>query len=302
MKQIIILILISVLFIGCKKKKALDELANNPENSQTTQVDNRKLPSNFNEYWYQGTAEITSYQLAQERYGAIRNGKAVTIFVTEPFNPSLQVKADNASEASTPVLKLNFTKNFYTGIYPYSIMTSSFLPVKTQEHALKITHSIQEWCGQAFMQLNNKKKFDISSYSYFESESDETITLEKSWLEDELFSIIRLNPKDLPQGEINIIPSFEYIRMRHKEMKPLKAFGTLKMGDDVTTYELSYTNEKRALKIFFNTNFPFNINGWEETHANGLSTKATAIKTINTPYWQQNGSQFESLRDTLQIN
>jgi len=58
-------------------------------------------------------------------------------------------------------------------------MTSTFNPISSKGHAVKLISSTQEWCGQVFAQLNNKKKFEIDSYSYFESEGDKSISLEK---------------------------------------------------------------------------------------------------------------------------
>jgi hypothetical protein len=66
----------------------------------------------FKDYWYAGEAEITSYELQQARYGEIRNGKAVLVFVTEDFLPQKQVKADRYNSTNIPVLKLNSTKKF----------------------------------------------------------------------------------------------------------------------------------------------------------------------------------------------
>ena len=111
------------------------------------------LSKEFNDYWYNGEAEITSYKLEQARYGEMRDGKAVLVFVTEDFLPEVQVKADNYSKANTPILKLNATKNFNTGIYPYSIMQSTFYPVANNQHALKISASVQEWCGHVYTNL-----------------------------------------------------------------------------------------------------------------------------------------------------
>ena len=60
----------------------------------------KKLPpaykpnQQFKDYWYAGKAEITSYKLEQSRYGELRDGKAVLVYVTEPFLPKAQVKAD----------------------------------------------------------------------------------------------------------------------------------------------------------------------------------------------------------------
>ncbi len=37
----------------------------------------------FNDYWYDGKAEITSYKLEQARYGELHEGYVVLVFVTE---------------------------------------------------------------------------------------------------------------------------------------------------------------------------------------------------------------------------
>ncbi|MGB2232526.1 MAG: septum formation inhibitor Maf, partial [Flavobacteriaceae bacterium] len=82
----------------------------------------RTLTKAFKKYWFAGAAEISSYTLTQSRYGELRSGDAVLIYVTEDFLPNTQVKANNSGENTIKVLKLNATKNFKTGIYPYSIM------------------------------------------------------------------------------------------------------------------------------------------------------------------------------------
>ena len=53
----------------------------------------------FKNYWYQGKAEVASYKLEQARYGEMRDGHAVLVFVTEDFSKSKQVKLDNSQRA-----------------------------------------------------------------------------------------------------------------------------------------------------------------------------------------------------------
>ena len=116
----------------------------------------RTLTKAFKKYWFAGDAEISSYTLTQSRYGELRSGNAVLIYVTEDFLPNTQVKANNPGENSIKVLKLNATKNFNTGIYPYNIMQSTFQPVYNKSQPLKISASIQEWCGHVYAQINRK--------------------------------------------------------------------------------------------------------------------------------------------------
>ncbi len=260
----------------------------------------------FNKYWYAGTAEITSYELKQARYGEIHQGKSVLIYVTEDFNPTKQVKADQLRPENVPVLKLNSTKKFYTGIYPYSTMTSTFYPVTNNQHAMKVTASMQEWCGHVFTQLNNRAQFEVESYSYFESESDQEFTTEKAILEDELWTKLRVDPRQLPTGIQQIIPAFEVLRMKHIPLKTYTATATLTVNGKSSTYTLEYPKLNRKLAINFNTSFPYDILGWTERTTNGygsnaksLTTKATRIKQLKSPYWSKNGVKDSLLRKEL---
>jgi len=266
----------------------------------------KPLSKDFKEYWYAGNAEITSYKLEQARYGELREGTSVLIYVTEPFSADKQVKADRSNPENIPVLKLNSTKKYLTGIYPYSIMSSSFYPVHDNQQALKVAFSAQEWCGQVFAQINNREKFKIKSFSYFESQGDKDLELEKNVLENELWNRIRINPFDLPVGEFKIIPSLEYIRMAHKELKAYNAITTLTKMDGENTYKITYPTLDRTLEIKFDATFPYTIDSWSESFKSGFGdrakkmiSKATKIKSIKTPYWRQNGNNDISLRDTL---
>ena len=289
--------------ISCKKQE--NNIVNNSKNLKEIKQEKQKLTAQFTNYWYAGEAEISSYKLEQARYGEIREGSAVLIYVTEDFLPNKQVKADNRNPDNISVLKLNATKNFITGIYPYSIMQSTFYPVANNKHAIKVSASIQEWCGHVYTQLNNKEQFEITSHSYFENEADEHFKLEKSILENELWIQLRVNPKSLPTGELQIIPAFEFTRLRHIAIKAYKANAVLTDN----TYSITYPDLNRTLCIEFNTNFPYQILAWEETFNSGygansrvLRTKATKIKTIKSAYWKRNNIVDENIRETLQLN
>ncbi len=266
----------------------------------------KPLSKEFKDYWYAGNAEITSYKLEQARYGELREGTSVLIYVTEPFDADKQVKSDQSNPENIPVLKLNSTKKYLTGIYPYSIMSSSFYPVHDNQQALKVAFSAQEWCGQVFAQINNREKFKIKTFSYFESEGDNDYELDKNVLENEIWNRIRINPSHLPIGEFKMIPSLEYIRMVHKELKAYDAITTLIKMNGVNTYKINYPALDRTLEIKFDPTFPYTIDSWSETFTSGfgdraktMTSKATKIKTIKTPYWRQNRNNDISLRDTL---
>src|SRR5207249_3206702 len=91
-----------------------------------------ELRADFWSTWGDGKAELDGYALTQPRYGELRAGTAVLIFVTEDFSDSARVKADPGKHPASdvyPVLKLNFVRDFQTGIYDYNVMTSTFARV-----------------------------------------------------------------------------------------------------------------------------------------------------------------------------
>ena len=284
-----------------------------PSNSQEMSAEK---PKEFNEYWYAGKAEITSYKLEQARYGEVHSGESVLVFVTEPFSRSKQVKLDDWRDQSADnvsVMKLNMTKKFLTGIYPYSMMMSTFTPVSADQYPnpFKITTSSQEWCGHTWMQLNLKNKnYQLQGFSYFESEGDLDTSVPKAILEDELWTRIRYNPEALPVGEVDIIPSTFYLRLRHRPFEAKKATGvinTLESSDfanaEHKVYEIKY--DDRSLSIYFESVFPFEILGWEETYMSGfgnpemLTTKAKRINTIKSAYWGKNSNKDREIRKEL---
>ncbi|MBQ4822496.1 septum formation inhibitor Maf [Aquimarina sp. MMG016] len=307
-KSVLIFALLGVLIvIACSNIKA-DE-ANKTETNHIP-IEKREpakaLSEEFKKYWYAGEAEISSYQLEQARYGEIRKGTAALIYVTEDFLSKEQVKADYQNSDNIPVLKLNATKKFNTGVYPYSIMQSTFYPVADNQHAIKISSSMQEWCGHVYAQLNNRKQFEIMSHSYFQSEADQEFSLDKAILENELWTKIRINPDGLPQGDIKIIPSFEYSRLRHKEIKAYAAKASLSKQGNTNTYSITYPELNRSISITFTSSFPYEIEGWTETFKSGfgpnakeLTTKATRIKSIKSAYWGKNTNKDEALRVEL---
>ncbi|MFQ5752653.1 MAG: septum formation inhibitor Maf [bacterium] len=270
----------------------------------------------FQKYWFSGQAEITRYALEQARYGEIHKGDAVLIFVTEDFLTDKQVKYEfGDAKHAIPILKLNFTKKFYTGIYPYSIMTSIFTPVDVNKNStLKVTSSSQEWCGHTFMQLNARNdKFDVLLRSYFQNEGDQEFELKSALLEDEVWTKIRLAPNTLPTGSIKIIPGLQFARLRHVPLKIEKAtarLSTLKQPslspNELWVYAIEYQDIKRKLVITFEKNFPYRILAWEESHPSGFGAKAKmlttrAVKThaIKSPYWSKNKVSDSYLRDNL---
>lgn len=273
----------------------------------------------FADYWYAGKAELVRYRLEQARYGDIHDGEAVLIFVTEPFLTDKQVKHEyGESENRITVLKLNFTRKFYTGIYAYSVMTSVFTPVSLEEFGtLKVTSTAQEWCGQMFMQFNAREdRYAAQLRSYFQREGDRNFELPRTLLEDEIWTRIRLAPDQLPTGDIRIIPGTQFVRFRH--VVPLKvedAHASLTTTTDemlseapLKVYTIDYADLERTLVIIFEDRFPYKIVAWEEKHKSGfgggaqvLTTRAVKTHELHLDYWNKNSTSDAHYREKLGV-
>ena len=281
-------------------------------NGKQAQVKHSLNPK-FGDYWYQGKAELSSYDLSQSRYGEIRNGHAVLIFVTEDFSKSKQVKLESPiknEDDVVKVMKLNATRKFNTGIYPYSTISSVFTPIYLNSYpkTLKLATSSQEWCGHTFIQANLKNNiYEIQGNSYFESEGDFSYQVNEVMMEDEIWNRIRLNPQQLPIGKSEMLPGSLYCRFKHIEFKPTTVDAKLvSVSDSTMAYELNYTEIDRSLKIMFNKSFPYDIQGWEETYTDGFSenakpmtTKSTVKKVIQLDYWTKNKTSDNHWREEL---
>ncbi len=268
-------------------------------------------PEAFAAHWYQGQAEISSFELEQARYGEVHPGHAVLIYVTEDFSRRKQVKLDNAGAAgadAVKVLKLNATKKFNTGVYPYSMMSSVFTPVDYQRdpHTLKVSTSSQEWCGHTFTQLNRQAGgYRLLEHSYFESEGEQDLSLSSELTEDGLWTLLRLDPMALPTGEIRLIPGTMYARLRHLPWEARQANAELTSDPadpGLLVYRLEYPSLGRELSIHFQHAFPHRIEAWEESsrsRATILTTRATRKKTLVLDYWSRNGLEDVGLRREL---
>jgi len=273
-----------------------------------------QLPSaEFGDYWYQGLAELNAYTLEQSRYGEIREGKAVLVFVTEDFSKSKHLKLDNPQDHpndKVAVLKLNFMRNFQTGIYPYSIMSSSFMRISGIQAGIadKVSLSVQEWCGHVFDQVyRDGRKYKRELSSYFESEGEREEKLNTVPIEQALWNSIRIDPGSLPIGDFQCIPDQVYSRLLHEKLEVKEVTGEISdvlwEGMQVREYSLKYPDLGRNLSIYFQKEFPYLIEGWEEQSLNlkgeKVKNKGKRIRTIQLDYWNKNANANNFMYDDL---
>lgn len=188
-------------------------------------VEGDASPPEFGSHWHDGKAELDGYRLTVQRYGQRRSGRAVMIYVTEPFSESRRVKVEDPSRdpADTfDALKLNLVREFPTGIYDYHTVISLFTR-SADFSPVKLAYSSAEWCGQVYEQLDFQRTGITSRlHSYFEGESS-TRTLERAprgVVEDELFILLRgLRGAFLEPGETRTVPFLAspfYRRLTHQ--------------------------------------------------------------------------------------
>lgn len=308
-----------LVFFACKPQDASENVDGNSNAVPVSLHASDDMPP-LDNYWYQGKAELSRYELSQNRYKDNHPGSVVMVFVTEDFLTDKQVKNDHYTNPnSIPILKNNIVKEFTTGIYAYHIMTSVFTPVQADKYpaTLKVSNSAQEWCGQTYMQINynqKKKAYDYLLHSYFENEADQEGQVKGALLEEELFNRIRMSPQHLPLGQLQLLPSAEYSRLTHRRYEPITAEASLQdyagtefEGTGLQVYSLHYPELQRTLDIVFEAETPYRIAGWKDTYPSMFDqqpriTLAKRTHTIMDDYWKHNALADTDKRATLGLD
>ena len=272
-----------------------------------------------NNYWSQGKAEVNVYEVSQNRYQENHSGQLVSVFVTEDFLTDKQVKNERyVNENSTWILKNIQLKKFTTGVYDYSLFNSVFTPIDRNKFpkSLKVSASSQEWCGTMYTQFNLilNTDYKVEHRSYFETEGDKTTRIKKSYLEDEVFNVLRMNPLLLPLGSIQLIPSANYIQLKHLQIRSYEAIASLIpyerkeiSGTNLMQYKIVYPQLKRSIRIVFENKAPYKIMGWFEKFPSSFDGKTRTTSAIlkaqkMLPYWRQNSLKDEYLRKELGLH
>jgi hypothetical protein len=266
----------------------------------------------FWQHWSDGLAELSGYDLVQPRYGELRHGRAVAIYVTEPYSRSKRVKVDQY-DAQNPdhvtVLKLNLVKKFQTGVYDYSLMTSVFSVPEEGFMPLEVTFSSQEWCGHVFDEVHRTADgLTLNVNSYFEGESQsDRVAAAGVMPEDALFITLRgLGAGGLASADSDaqLLPSATYRRLAHK---PARAFGArLDWADAPSAVEVP-AGKIDARRVSWNraddvvcsadveVAYPHRIVQWQ--CADGEVAKLTG--TARLPYWKTHAEGDEKLLQGL---
>ena len=244
-----------------------------------------KTTTGFWSHWGDGKAEVSVYELTTERYGERREGYAVSIVVTEPWNVVKSVKSDRSKGPEViPALKLNLIRHFQTGVYDYHTMTSAFMALGThprvaQHGALKLTFSAQEWCGQAFQVVQfNPNQTSSEYHSYFETRPGGSQVMAPNTNEDFLWLLARgFTDAKTPT---TLLRSLYDTRIHHQ---PLDAFS-------VSTHLVDRTltiDTPRGPYTFTRGTTP---NAPLQAWSTPWNERATLLTTKRIPYWQLNSA------------
>ena len=268
-------------------------------------------------YWQERGAEISVYELSQHRYRDIHQGQLITVVVKEDFLTEKQVKNERyVDKKSTGVLKRIELRKYATGVYDYSTFSSVFTPTDREnfQRSLKVTSSVQEWCGVQFMQMNWRNNGYVGQQnSYFEQKGDKSLSLGNAVLEDELYNTIRMNPRFLPLGEFKIIPSLVVLQTQHHQPRSYKAQATLTdykgsefVGKNLMVYQVKQPEINRDLEIVFERAGPFKIVGWKDSYpsVSDKKVRSTVVRLTaqrKLEYWNLQSLKDRKLREELGI-
>lgn len=255
--------------------------------------------------WGDGKAELSGYRATVMRYGAAREAEIVLIYVTEPLDRTTLIKDDEAGARGIPVLKLNFSEKFQTGIYPYSLMTSVFAPVDgyltTRFAPVKLTLSAQEWCGHVFHGVwTGESAYESQIISYFASEGERTESVETppgTLYEDALF--IQLRELDGPfasgaDWSGSLVPRLWNARRAHVPLRPIAArIARTHLANSIDRFTLGYGDVVRSFDV--EQSGAKRIVAWTANDGE----HAEILRTARLPYWSLNGPGGETHREEL---
>ena len=265
--------------------------------------------------WGDGKAELAGYDIVYPRYGRLRKGTGVTIFVTEDFSNTLRVKADPGKHPKSdvyPVIKLNLVEDFPTGLYDYSLMSSVFVRSDNSDQGglpVKASFSAQEWCGHAYAQLLfDDRDIRLTSHSYFDGEADQNHKLQlptNAMSQDVLLHWARgLASPALKAGEstqVKLLRSLAYSRLRHQplnwvdatltfEKKPVEI--TVPAGTFMCVVMTCTLADGMKWTFYIQRDDPYrHLVSWESSAGH----KGEMIKAKRLPYWQLHDEGNESM-------
>ena len=282
----------------------------------------------FESYWQDGKAEMNGYEVTVLRYGEERVGEGVMIYVTEPFSLSKRVKANDANanpKDTVEILKLNFVRDFQTGVYDYNTMSSIFSR-SSDFNPLKISFSSAEWCGHVYDEvILDKTQIHEKYFSYFEDETiEQTLDRPENGItEENLYILLRgLRGEFLGAGKKITAPFLSetfYRRLAHKKTAWVDATITRSSNPEPATvpagtfttdrYDIELTTG-RSGSFWIESDYPHRIVKWawkespdaKRRALGGGTTSGVLTGTKRMPYWSLHNKGDESRRKEMGLS
>jgi plastocyanin len=287
--------------------------APNPASAQDGRM--AHVADGFWAHWGDGRAEMNAYTLVTPRYGELRHGRTVLVFVTEDFTDAQRVKSDGGHEDEYPVLKLNEARDFQTGLYDYNVMSSTFVRIDGRGSfgmPVKVSTSIQEWCGSAYEQfLPRGGEIILHGHSYFDGEADHERRLpipEGGVAMDALPILVRgLVGEFVAPGasaDLPVLPTLLSGRLAHQPVAWATARVTRSAGGatvqvpagSFVVHEVTVAVEGGQTTTWqVEDAWPHRIVGWSSSDGE----RAALLGSERMPYWQQNHEGEEALLDRI---
>ena len=293
--------LLPVIFLLLVVQVDTDHAAITEPHIDATLPASNQLAPGFWDHWGDGRAEIDGYSLTQPRYGELRRGTAVAIFVTETMNASSRVKTDSLRPRDgIPVMKLNLLKDFQTGIYDYQTMLTVFWSLESHldrepGSAAKAVFSSQEWCGQVFHEiLPGRDDVHSISHSYFEGEGDQSLRIGRpadGILRDELFFLVRgFIVPGIERGDSiqrSLLTSLETARLAHTDLT-------------WQTVEIRRSSETHGIDVAAGT---FDVDRYSVGNADGnlLSIDVEVAPPHRIIRWETRAGEIAELTGTTRV-
>ncbi len=242
-----------------------------PGCSNTGNNDNESSRYTFSDYWNNEKSEITSYKLHLTHDQQTKSGHAVLIY------------SGKGSQGNSREIMYKQIMNFKAGISSCSMLLTTITPVNTKERkpVSEIVSSVQDWDQLTFVRLN-KDNDGYEGFIDFGMKKIQHVNYEQAFTEDEIWTLIRVNPELLPTGKFKMIPG-AFLMQETKQINQVyqveARLNELWRDKGVLKYTITYQKPDRTLSIKFSKTFPHAILSWEEKQ-NGRAISAVKMKIL----------------------
>jgi hypothetical protein len=227
-------------------------------------------PEQFSAYWQRDQSEETAYDFQINNDHV--NKPVTLVFSAIDFRTDAHQPARTAEDRtrSVRVLACQLISPF-----PDSVGNRQEVQVFTPVNRSEFLETIQVYAALQTTNDRYAQRLDYQTGQFVLSRQQEDkqrmlpdYKLEKTLLEDELWTRIRLNPAKLPIGHIRLLPS---LTTRQGRLWAEKAIATRADSGSVAfsrpglqAYSVRFDKSGRTLTIWYARDFPHRIAGWED--------------------------------------